>query len=184
MNSLKMPKVRTGKPRMFAAIVLLFCCVYISMFAAWAYQSGFRINLSPSVPTGIWKIISRRYDVESPDEYVVVSANDHWGYKLAMERGYLNNFSPMLKRVTATEADIVDYDEDERAVIVNGSYLFMTEIFSMDMEGRTLPKAWFPTLLKKGEAWLSSENIRGYDSRYFGPVSQDILQGAIPIWKF
>jgi type IV secretory pathway protease TraF len=101
-----------------------------------------------------------------------------------MERGYLNNFTPMLKRVVATEGDIVDYSEEERAVLINGNYLFMTEIFSEDTEGRTLPRASFPTLLKKGEVWLSSENIRGYDSRYFGPVSQDILQRAVLIWRF
>ena len=176
--------LNTSKPRLFSVIVFLLCCVYISMFVVWAYQSGYRVNLSPCVPTGIWKIVSLRYDVDSPDEYVVVSASDHWGYKLAMERGYLSNFSPMLKRVTASEADIVDYDEEERAVMVNGNYLFMTEIFSEDMEGRTLPRASFPALLKREEVWLSSESIRGYDSRYFGPVSKDVLQGAIPIWKF
>jgi len=184
MNMLNMLKIRTSKPRLFSVIVFILCCVYVLMFTAWAYQSGYRVNLSPSVPTGIWRIVSRRYGADSPYEYVVVSASDHWGYKLAMERGYLSNFTPMLKRVTATEADIVDYNEEGRAVIVNGNNLFMTEIFSEDMEGRTLPRALFPVLLQKGEVWLSSENIRGYDSRYFGPVSQDILQGAIPIWIF
>ena len=181
---MSMLKIRTSKPRLFSVIVFLLCCVYVSMFTAWAYQSGYRVNLSPSVPTGIWKIVSRRYDADSPDEYVVVPASGHWGYKLSVERGYLSSFTPMLKRVTAAEADIVDYDEEERAVIVNGNYLFMTEIFSKEMEGRALPRALFPMLLKKGEIWLSSENIRGYDSRYFGPVSLDILQGAVPVWKF
>ena len=177
-------KIRMKKTRTFAAIVFLLCCVYVSMFVAWAYQSGYRVNLSPSVPTGIWKIISCCNGVNSLYEYVVVSASDHWGYKLAMERGYLSNFTPMLKRVAATAGDIVDYSEEERAVTVNGNYLFMTEIFSEDTEGRTLPRASFPILLRKREIWLSSENIRGYDSRYFGPVSQDILQGAILVWKF
>ena len=184
MSSIKKLKMRTSKPRLFSVILFLLCCVYVSMFAVWAYQAGYRVNMSPSVPVGIWKIVSHRYDIDSACEYVVVSASDHWGYKLAMERGYLTNFTPMLKRVAATEAEIVDYDEDERSVTVNGGFLFMTEIFSEDMKGRVLPRALFPILLKKGEVWLSSENVRGYDSRYFGPVSQDILQGAIPIWQF
>jgi conjugative transfer signal peptidase TraF len=176
--------MKIKKPRLFSAIVFILCCVYISMFAVWAYQSGYRINLSPSVPTGIWKIVSRRYDVDSPDEYAVVSASEHFGYRLAMERGYLSDFTPMLKRAAATEADVIDYDEKEKAVTVNGAYLFATEIFSKDTEGQVLPRPFFPMLLRREEVWLSSENIRGYDSRYFGPVSQDVLQGAVLIWKF
>jgi type IV secretory pathway protease TraF len=60
----------------------------------------------------------------------------------------------------------------------------MTEIISQDTEGRPLPKASFPVTLRKGEVWLSSENIRGYDSRYFGPVSEDVLRRAAPVWIF
>jgi type IV secretory pathway protease TraF len=60
----------------------------------------------------------------------------------------------------------------------------MTEILSRDTEGRELPRAPFPLVLKKDEVWLSSENIRGYDSRYFGPVSTDLLQRAISVWTF
>jgi type IV secretory pathway protease TraF len=90
----------------------------------------------------------------------------------------------MLKRVVAAEGDFVSYDEWERAITVNGRYMPMTEILSRDTEGRELPRPLFPALLKKGEAWLSSENIRGYDSRYFGPVSTDLLQRAEPLWIF
>jgi conjugative transfer signal peptidase TraF len=117
-------------------------------------------------------------------DYVVVSPNSHQGYELAIGRGYLPGFSPMLKRVVAVEGDVVDYDEKEKAVTVNGEYIMMTEIISQDTEGRKLPKASFPVTLRRGEIWLSSENIRGYDSRYFGPVSEDILRKAAPVWIF
>jgi type IV secretory pathway protease TraF len=90
----------------------------------------------------------------------------------------------MLKRVVGVEQDFVSYDEGERAVTVNEEYVPMTEILSRDTEGRELPRPFFPILLKEGEAWLSSENIRGYDSRYFGPVSTDLLQEATPFWIF
>jgi type IV secretory pathway protease TraF len=78
----------------------------------------------------------------------------------------------------------VDYSEEEKAVTVNGEYVLMTEIISQDTEGRPLPGASFPVTLRKGEVWLSSENIRGYDSRYFGPVSEDVLRRAVPVWIF
>jgi type IV secretory pathway protease TraF len=106
------------------------------------------------------------------------------GYRLAVERGYLVNPMPMLKRIVAVEGDFVSYDKQENAVTVNGGYVLMTEILSQDTEGRPMPSAFFPLWLQERQAWLSSENIRGYDSRYFGPVSSDILRKATPIWIF
>jgi conjugative transfer signal peptidase TraF len=145
------------------------------------YHAGYRINLSPSVPTGIWRIVEGDHEKGS---YVAVSPSGHPGYRLAVERGYLPGFSPMLKRVAATEGDIVNYDEEEKAVTVNEEYIMMSEIISQDTEGRPLPRASFPAKLRSGQVWLSSENIRGYDSRYFGPVSEDILRKAAPFWIF
>lgn len=155
----------------------LFCVIF---FALVAYDAGYRINISPSVPVGIWKIAGP----VTKDGYVVVTAGDHPGYRLAAERGYLIDRMPMLKRVVGTKGDIISYDVTERALTVNGRYIFMTEILSKDTEGRPLPAASFPVSLEAGEAWLSSENIRGYDSRYFGPVSEDILRGVTPLWIF
>jgi conjugative transfer signal peptidase TraF len=145
------------------------------------YLGGYRINLSPSVPTGIWRIQEGKHEKGG---YVIVSPSDHLGYRLAVERGYLPGFSPMLKRVVGLEGDFISYDRQEKAVTVNGEYILMTEIISQDTEGRSLPAASFPVTLEKGEVWLASENIRGYDSRYFGPVSDDLLQGVVPVWKF
>ncbi len=90
----------------------------------------------------------------------------------------------MLKKIIAAEGDFVSYDIGERAITVNGGYILMTEVISQDTEGRPLPSAPFPLLLGERQVWLSSENIRGYDSRYFGPVSLDILKKATPIWIF
>jgi conjugative transfer signal peptidase TraF len=163
------------------AVVLVLSLSSAAVSGLSLYHVGYRINLSPSVPTGIWKI---RGGGHKKGDYVVVSPNSHYGYKLAVERGYLPGFSPMLKRVVATEGDIMDYDEKEKAVTVNGEYVMMTEVISQDTEGRLLPQASFPVILRKGEVWLSSENVRGYDSRYFGPVSEDILRKAAPVWLF
>jgi conjugative transfer signal peptidase TraF len=163
------------------AIVLTLCLSITSWTGLRLHNAGYRINLSPSVPTGIWKIQDGGH---KKGDYVVVSPSDHHGYRLAVERGYMPGFSPMLKRIVAAEGDAVDYDEEEKAVTVNGEYVLMTEIISQDTEGRPLPRASFPVTLWKNDVWLSSENIRGYDSRYFGPVSEDILRKAAPVWIF
>jgi conjugative transfer signal peptidase TraF len=163
------------------AVFLLLLLSSIAGSALRLYHAGYRINLSPSVPTGIWRIVEGGHEKGG---YAAVSPNAHYGYSLAVERSYLPGFSPMLKRVAAAEGDVIDYDEEEKAVTVNGEYIMMTEIISRDTEGRPLPRASFPVTLERGQVWLSSENIRGYDSRYFGPVSSDILRRATPVWIF
>jgi conjugative transfer signal peptidase TraF len=169
--------------------IIAVCFIVVIALCLWAGQAGpirIRVNLSPSVPTGIWRmdINTSEWSGDVRFGYVVVTPSAHPGYRLAVERGYLHDLMPMLKRIVATEGDFVSYDERERAITVNGSYIPMTEILSRDTEGRDLPRPLFPTRLKRGEAWLSSENIRGYDSRYFGPVSTDLLQRAEPVWIF
>jgi conjugative transfer signal peptidase TraF len=168
------------KARNLAIVLTLFLSIAAGS-GLCLYRAGYRINLSPSVPTGIWRI---QDGGRKKGDYVVVSPSDHYGYALAVERGYLPGFSPMLKKIVATKGDFVSYDEREKVVTVNGEYVLMTEIVSQDTEGRPLPEAPFPVTLEKGEVWLSSENIRGYDSRYFGPVSEDILRKAAPVWIF
>jgi conjugative transfer signal peptidase TraF len=167
--------------------IIAVCFVIVIMLCLWDILIGrIRINLTPSVPTGIWET-GKDDSVGSDDirgEYAVVAPSVHPGYRLAVERGYLHDLTPMLKRIEAVEGDLVSYDEGERAITVNGRYIIMTEILSRDTEGRALPRPIFPVRLKKGEAWLSSENIRGYDSRYFGPVSSDLLRKATPRWIF
>jgi conjugative transfer signal peptidase TraF len=164
-------------------VVFILAVVFVS-FAA--HGAGYRFNLSPSVPRGVWKVVTQSEEPEKGG-YVVVpnDADDeskHPGYRLAVERGYLINPMPMLKRVVGVEGDFVSYDE--RAVTVNGGYVPMTEILSQDTEGRPMPSAFFPVWLRERQVWLSSDNIRGYDSRYFGPVSSDILRKATPVWIF
>lgn len=89
-----------------------------------------------------------------------------------------------MKKVTASSGDVIDYDTEEESVTVNGEYLPYTKILSEDTQGRPLYGTKFPIILKKGQVWLSSENVRGYDSRYFGPVSGELIIKAIPVLLF
>jgi len=176
-------RIRDGfraTPRRIALFYGLFllCAVFVSITA---YAAGIRINLSPSVPIGFWRLDGTP-DRSQKDCYVTVSPNGNPGYELALKRGYLFPNSYMLKKIVAVEGDFVSYDVVEKSVTVNGDYVFRTEILSQDTEGRSLPTAHYPVSLTAHQVWLSSENIRGYDSRYFGPVSSDLLRKATPIW--
>jgi conjugative transfer signal peptidase TraF len=167
------------------AVAFTVCVIFAVCLGLHGYRAGYRINLSPSVPTGVWKI--EKHGLVR-DGYVVVAPDPdkNPGYRLALERGYLKGSSPMLKRAVAGEGDIISYDAEKKAVTVNGIPLPMTEIFRKDTEGRPLPIGayTFPLRLEPGTVWLSSENIRGYDSRYFGPVEESRLKKAILLWKF
>lgn len=176
---MKIPQSRRGPNTRFVSFFLVSClAVCFTAFAA--RQEGYRVNTTPSVPVGLWRIAGKA----EKNGYVFVTAFEHPGYRMAAERGYLTDGKAMVKRVVATEGDLVSYDASERAVTVNGAYIPMTEILSRDTEGRDLPAASFPRRLVSGEAWLSSENVRGYDSRYFGPVPLEALQGARLLWEF
>jgi conjugative transfer signal peptidase TraF len=170
-------------PRRIALLYMLFllCAVFVSVTA---YATGIRINLSRSLPIGIWRVYGtpERLQKSLKNCYVTVSPNGNPGYALALERGYLYSNSHMLKKIVAVEGDLVSYDIVEKSVTVNGDYVFRTEVLSQDTEGRPLPIAQYPVSLTARQVWLSSENIRGYDSRYFGPVSSELLRKATPIW--
>ncbi|MDR1510325.1 MAG: S26 family signal peptidase [Synergistaceae bacterium] len=155
--------------------ISVFCAIMClaSFFAA--YKAGYRINITPSVPIGVWRIGGE----PRKGGYVAVAASEHAGYRLAVERQYLSDTRPMLKLFAAAEGDVVSYDTQGKAVTVNENYISMTEIFERDTEGRPLPSAAFPLRLEAGQGWVSSENIHGYDSRYFGPVSRDLLESAV-----
>ena len=167
--------------RFFAGIYFQF--VLVVVLVSWgAYGAGYRINTTPSVARGLWRIHPhvepQRYD------YVAVSPHGNPGLEFGVKRGYITEHTILLKKIVATEGDYVCYDVNERAVTVNGNPILATEILSQDAAGRPLQGADFPVLLKEGQVWLSSEYIRGYDSRYFGPVSLDILTKATPVWVF
>jgi type IV secretory pathway protease TraF len=116
-------------PRRFAALyVAVVLGITLISFAAWG--AGYRVNLSPSVPRGVWEVMEQPQEPQR-GSYVVVpnDADDESknpGYRLAVERGYLVNPMPMLKRIVAVDGDYVSYDKQENAVTVNGGYVRMT----------------------------------------------------------
>lgn len=144
------------------------------------YGLGYRVNFTHSVPVGLWKLEGGAIFREG---YVQVVANTQPWYLLGVERKYYQSGARLLKKVVALEGDIVDYGTTEKLLTVNGKLVPLTETASQDSAGRDMPQMSFPVRLGAGEAWLTSENKRGYDSRYFGPVSLDLLQPARLILK-
>lgn len=144
------------------------------------YGLGYRLNWTHSVPIGLWRIDDGEV---RRGGYAQVTANKQQWYLLGVERKYYQSGAHLLKKVVALEGDIVDYDTTEKLLTVNGRFVPLTETVSRDSAGRNMPQMSFPVRLGAGEAWLTSENKRGYDSRYFGPVSLDLLQPAKLVFR-
>ena len=78
---------------------------------------------------------------------------------------------PFVKRVLGIEGDVV---EVTHLVRLNGQLVPSSAVLRVDSQGLALPKA-ASTVLKKDQLWLGS-NARGFDSRYFGPISTSLVK--------
>lgn len=144
----------------------------IALFFSWVY--GLRINLSASLPMGIYKIMPA--DKINKNDLIVFSGA--WPIK---ER-YVRNGS-LLKQVQGMPGDRVSLSGDQ--VVINDKPLPGSDTFSVDDTGEPLPRPSVPYILMEDEYYAGSNNIYGYDSRYFGPVNKKYIQGrAILICPF
>ncbi|WEX12156.1 conjugative transfer signal peptidase TraF [Chelativorans sp. AA-79] len=145
-----------------AAVLCLF---------ALSYGVGLRINLTPSYPLGIWRIVPLDREVATGDR-VMVCPPPTSVFTLARLRGYLRSglcpgwLSPLIKTVAATQGQRV---EIAGAVRVDDIPLASSELRAADAEGRVLiPFAG--GVVPPGHVFLHSDFAGSYDSRYFGPV--------------
>lgn len=153
------------------------------LLAAVALICGFRVNLTPSYPLGLWRIQPLDRDVAVGDR-VFICPPPGEVFALARERGYLGHglcpgwFSPLIKTVVATAGQRVAIDSN---IAVDGIRLPQSSVRPVDGEGRAL----LPDtggIVPAGRLFLFSEFAGSYDSRYFGHISAaSVLGFACPI---
>ena len=148
-----------------------------------ALCSVVRLNISPSAPLGLYRMV----DQPAVRGVLVAACVPPAVTRLARERGYLAGGScpggtqPVLKRIGAVPGDLVDLELDGLAV--NGTRLPDSAPAMSDSRGRPLPHApWGRTVVAPGEVWLIGiETTRSWDSRYFGPVPLDHVHAVRPV---
>ena len=98
------------KPLLFLAPGLVL--TLLSLFGGLA---GYRINLTPSMPLGIWKVTTA---IQRGSYVAACMPQDTEAAKLAMQRNYLpagrcpGGFAPLLKQIEALPGDTVTLTND------------------------------------------------------------------------
>lgn len=174
------------KPLRKYGFALLPGALFISAFAV-AAALGYRVNMTQSLPVGIWK---KTGDI-STAAYVEFCLPAGQFAALVREREYTphgtcaEGLAPLLKPVVARAGDQVVVTA--RGLAVNGHELLHTAIPEHDSRGRPLPAVPPGTYpVRSGTVWvLSTYHPRSLDSRYYGAISEaSIIDGMRPIFVF
>ncbi|MGV1832733.1 conjugative transfer signal peptidase TraF [Agrobacterium vitis] len=158
----------------------------IAGLAAIAYTGGFRLNLTPSEPLGLWRIVALQRPVAVGD-LVFICPPPTASFEEARRRGYVRRglcpggFAPLIKTVAALPGQHIEIGAN---VTVDGRPLASSIVRMSDGEGR--PITPFKTgIVPLRNLFLHSSFASSYDSRYFGPVSDAGLLGlARPVLTF
>ncbi len=145
-----------------------------------------RFNFTPSMPRGIYRLAPLSEHAIKRGTFVAACAPPDTA-ELGRRRGYLasgpcpSGTELLLKVVVAAAGD--DVALSGRGVAINGCLLANSRPVSHDAAGRRLlswPQEHFS--LPQRQLWLYADNVRSWDSRYWGPVPvADILAKAVPV---
>lgn len=169
--------------------VLLFLmgtAVVMFALAATAVMGGYRLNLTPSEPLGLWRIEELQRPVAIGD-LVILCPPTTAVFAEAWRRGYLRRglcargLAPLIKTVAALPGQRVEFTDH---VLIDGRPLPAWWVRGRDGEGRALTSD--PgSVVSPHHLFLHSSFASSYDSRYFGAVPDSGLLGlAQPVITF
>ena len=146
-------------------VVIIICLIPFFM-----YYYGFRINITASMPKGLY-LLTRADHFHDSDLVAIRLSDDK--QKIGLKRGYIKMKSTLLfKRLIASPRDSVVYNNNE--ITVNNTYKYKCLIFQKDSEGHKMnPIKAGVYKVSKNEYWVLGENDGSWDSRYFGPVKRE-----------
>jgi conjugative transfer signal peptidase TraF len=155
--------------------VALLGVVLILVLIGWSVAVlGVRVNLTPSMPLGIYRMVTPQPHVVKRGMLVAVCAPLHESEAARRRRALLrgvctSDTEPLLKMVVAVAGDEVLVTS--AGIAVDGQTLPQSAPLTVDHAGRTLA-AW-PSgryRMTSGFLWLYADHRRSWDSRYWGPV--------------
>lgn len=171
-----LPAIHFRKRRkVLMATVPATAAVVLIAAASWG---GFRINLTPSEPLGLWRIVPLDR-VAAAGDLVFICPPQTAVMVAARERGYLRSgtcdggIAPLIKTVIAIAGQHVEIGAH---VMVDGRPIAFSDLAERDGNGR--PMKPFPGGVVPDESvFLHSRFRNSYDSRYFGPLPASGILG-------
>lgn len=155
------------------------------------YRLGYIINTTISYPYGIYHLNQEKKEIFKgkmvmfcpPNNKAFEEANHRYIPKISSRCE--NKYLPLIKKIVALPGDRVDIRYNH--VYIDGKLQPNSTIYTMDFVGnklRKLPKQSF--IVPKGKLFVMSDyEKRSFDSRYFGSIDQNLIQGEIsPVWTY
>lgn len=165
-------------PQRRAIAVLWIAAVAAILLVVTALAGGYRINLTPSEPLGLWHIIPLHRPAQV-DDLVFICPPETAEMLEARVRGYLRSGScpggvaPLIKTVIAVAGQHVEIGD---SVSVDARKVPFSDLALRDGKGR--PLTAFPSgVIPLGHVFLHSPFPGSYDSRYFGSVPASGILG-------
>lgn len=161
-----------------AALILLTASTGAVLFVMAAFLGGYRMNLTPSEPLGLWRIVPLDRSA-GVDDLVFICPPETPRMRQARARGYLRSglcrggIAPLIKTVIAIAGQHVEIGA---SINVNGRVAPSSDLALRDGNGR--PLSPFPSgFVPRGQVFLHSPFLGSYDSRYFGPLPASGILG-------
>lgn len=164
-------------------------CVCTAVVLYVLYEIGLRINITPSLPRGLYLI-----DTATPvrGDYVTFCLEKSIWTDLASTRGYLapgscpSGLRPLLKQLAGMPGDnIIMTDEGIIVSSAAKAVCWPAPIRKFDVKGRPLPKRPFTdSTIPKGMALVMAGHPGSFDSRIFGLVPLSSLTRVEPVLTF
>ena len=166
-----------------AALAFGPCVLVLAGLYSAISIGGYRINVTPSYPRGLWRIEPLTRPLEIGDRVIVCPPANF--PKMALEREYVppgpcaSGTSPLLKRVVGLPNQRVSVSDQIR---IDGIPITGSKVFFADGAGRAL-SSWPGNQIPAGTVFLHANKDDSYDSRYFGPLPvEGVLGLAIEVF--
>lgn len=147
---------------------------------------GFRVNLTPSEPLGLWRIVKPDRPILVGDLVFICPPNTD-AMRKARARGYLRfgrcagRVAPLIKTVVATSGQMIEIHDFVR---VDSRPLPHSRVARLDGKGRKMER-YDGDVMPPGTVFLHSPFSGSFDSRYFGPLPMDGILGlAREVWTY
>lgn len=167
---------------------LLLVVLTLSMVLYGLYRAGYRLNVTPSLPRGIYLEAGGQ---PMRGDFVSLCLSGQWA-QLATERGYLapgaceSGLRPLLKQVAALPGDVVLVtSQGIVTVTATDTKFWRTPLRRHDAKGRKLPESALRSgAIPQDMTLVLAEHPGSFDGRFFGLVPLAPLQRVEPIFTF